>query len=153
MGPAWTAGGKPLPFVIPDPAAYRPDGMIRMFVNSMPDADKRPETNIPAEKINGPILLISGKADALWPSADMSERLVKRLKDKGFKHPVQHLSYDGAGHLVFMGDPTSPGALAMAKAAPNPMLGGTGTANAAAWADDWPKTIAFFDKALKGSPQ
>lgn len=153
MGPAWTAGGKPLPFVIPDPAAYRPDGMIRMFVNAMPDADKRPETNIPAEKINGPILLISGKADVLWPSADMSERLVKRLKGKGFKHPVQHLSYEGAGHMVFMGDPASPGAQAMAKAAPNPMLGGTGTANAAAWADDWPRTIAFFDKALKGSPQ
>jgi dienelactone hydrolase len=101
------------------------------------------------EKINGPMLLLSGRADALWPSTDMSERLVKRLQDKGFEHSVQHLSYEGAGHLVFVGDPTRPAAQAMAKAPPNAMLGGTSAANAAAWADNWPKTLAFFDKALK----
>jgi dienelactone hydrolase/uncharacterized protein (DUF2141 family) len=150
MGPAWTANSKALPFLIPDSAAYRPDAMRKMFDNTLLSADKRPDTAILVENIKGPILLLSGKAEALWPSAEMSERVVKRLKDKGFKYDVQHLSYEGAGHLVFMGDPATPAAQAMAKAAPNPMLGGTGAANAAAWADNWPKTIAFFDKTLKG---
>ncbi len=152
MGPAWTAGGKPLPFVIPDPASYRPNASMKpMFDKVLSEADKRPETLIPVEKISGPILLLSGTADALWPSADMAERIVKRLKDKGFEHSVQHLSYEGAGHLVFIGDPSTPAAIAGAKAGPNPLLGGAGQANAAAWADGWPKTIAFFDKALKGT--
>jgi hypothetical protein len=29
------------------------------------------------------------------------------------------------------------------------MLGGTGEANMAAWKDNWPKVVAFFDNALK----
>jgi len=152
MGPAWTSDGKALPFVTPDPAAYRPGASMRaMFDNVMADADKRLETAIPVEKINGPILLISGKEDALWPSADLAERVVKRLGDQKFKHAVTHLAYEGAGHLVFMGDPSTAGAQAQANAPANPMLGGTGAANANAWADNWPKTIAFFDKALKGA--
>jgi dienelactone hydrolase/uncharacterized protein (DUF2141 family) len=148
-GAAWTAAGKAVPFLIPDGAAYRPNAMRKMFDNALLAADQRPEVAIPVEKIHGPILLLSGRADALWPSTDMSGRLVKRLQDRGFKHSVQHLSYEGAGHLVFIGDPTRPAAQAMAMAAPNAMLGGTGAANAAAWADNWPKTLAFFDKALK----
>ena len=80
----------------------------------------------------------------------MSNRAVARLKAKGFKHKVENWAYDGAGHLVFMGDPTTPSAIAMSKAAPNPMLGGTGEAGMKAWTDNWPKTLAFFDAALKG---
>jgi dienelactone hydrolase/uncharacterized protein (DUF2141 family) len=146
---AWTLAGKAIPFVTPDGAAYRPDNMKLMFTNAI---DKKPaaDTEIAVEKINGPILFISGKADALWPSADMSNRAVARLKAKGFKHKVENWQYDGAGHLVFMGDPTSPGAISMSKAAPNPMLGGTGEAGMKAWTDNWPKTLAFFDAALKG---
>jgi hypothetical protein len=30
------------------------------------------------------------------------------------------------------------------------MLGGSAQADAAAWADDWPKVLAFFHQALKG---
>jgi uncharacterized protein len=151
MGPAWTAGGKPLPFVTPDAGAYRANASMKpMFDHVLADADKRPETQIPVERINGPILLLSGGDDALWPSADMAARIVKRLKAQGFKHEVTSLVYEGAGHLVFMGDPSAPTAAAQANAGPNPIMGGAGPANAKAWADDWPKTIAFFDKALKG---
>ena len=145
-----TLGGKALPFLHPDGRAYQPGGSMKpMFDNALTSADAHPDAAIPVEKINGPILLMSGKADALWPSFEMSERIVKRLHDTHFAHGVTHLSYEGAGHLVFLGDPTSTKALAAQKAAPNPMLGGTGDANMAAWTDDWPKALAFFDKALK----
>jgi dienelactone hydrolase/uncharacterized protein (DUF2141 family) len=154
MGPAWTADGKALPFVTPEGRLYRPNAPMKpMFDTVLSQADTRPETVIPVEKINGPVLLISGKADALWPSFDMGERIVRRLKDKGFGHDVQHLSYETAGHMVFMGDPTSAGAISMSKAPLNPSLGGTGEANLNAWTEDWPKVVAFFDKALKGQKQ
>lgn len=150
MGPAWTAGGTALPFLVPDGMAYRPGAAMKpMFNNVMDQAMKRPDTNIPVEEINGPVLLVSGKADALWPSFEMSERVVARLKEKNFSHSVQHLSYDSAGHMVFMGDPSSPNAASMARAPISPMLGGTGEANMAAWKDNWLKVVAFFDKALK----
>jgi dienelactone hydrolase/uncharacterized protein (DUF2141 family) len=150
MGPAWTTSGKALPFLKPDGRAYLPGAAMKpMFDHALAQADAHPDAAIPVEKINGPILLMSGKADALWPSAEMSDRIVTRLKAKHFKHVVTHLSYEGAGHLVFVGDPSTTGALAAGKAAPNPMLGGTGEGNMAAWTDDWPKALAFFDKALK----
>lgn len=150
MGPAWTVGGKALPFLKPDGKAYTPNAPMKpMFDHALAESDAHPDAAIQVEKINGPILLISGKADALWPSFDMSERIVKRLHDKTFKHAVTHLSYEDAGHMVFMGDPAAASALA-AKAAPgNIMLGGTGEANMTAWTDNWPKALAFFDKALK----
>lgn len=152
MGPAWTADNKPLPFIAPDPAAFRPNAPMKpMFDNVLAEADRRPETGIPVEKINGPILLISGGDDRLWPSADMAARIVKRLKDKDFKHEVTNLIYEGAGHLVFMGDSSAPYLAAQAKAGPNPVMGGDGPTNAKAWNDNWPKTIAFFDEALKDS--
>jgi dienelactone hydrolase/uncharacterized protein (DUF2141 family) len=150
MGPAWTVDGKALPFVTPDGMAYRPGAAMKpMFANVLGHADTRSDTNIPVEKISGPVLLVSGKADALWPSFDMGERIVKRLESKGFRHKVQHLSYETAGHMVFMGDPSSANAASMARAPANAMLGGTGEANMAAWKDNWPKVVAFFDAALK----
>jgi dienelactone hydrolase/uncharacterized protein (DUF2141 family) len=151
MGPAWTAGGKPLPFVAPDAAAYRPNASMKaMFDNVLAQADARPETHIAVERINGPVLLMSGADDRLWPSAGMAGRIVQRLEEKGFQHEVTNLVYEGAGHLVFMGDSSAPYLAAQATRGTDPMLGGAGQANAKAWADNWPKTIAFFDKALKG---
>jgi hypothetical protein len=31
------------------------------------------------------------------------------------------------------------------------MMGGTAEGNAAAWADNWPRTLAFLDAAFKGA--
>ena len=145
---AWTAGGKPLPFAHPVGTLYRPDSMRDMFVAGLKEADQHPETEIPVEKIGGPVLLISGGDDHLWPSQQMAQRIVIRLKAKGFRHEVAHLTYDGAGHLVFVGAPD--GAMARAMGQPSPMLGGSAEADSKAWADDWPKVLAFYGKALRG---
>jgi dienelactone hydrolase len=151
MKAAWTAGGKDVPFATPEGKAYQPNGPLKdMFELALAAAERRPETAIAVEKIRGPILLISGKADGLWPSAAFGQRIEARLKAKRFAYPVTHLSYDGAGHAVFAGDPSSPGLVTRAKAPADPFLGGDGPSDARAWADDWPKTLAFFDQALKG---
>lgn len=149
MGPAWTVDGKPLPFVTPDGMKYRPGAAMKPMFDAALATDKRSDVNIPVERINAPILLISGKEDALWPSHDMAEAIVKRLADADFTHAYEHLSYEGAGHMVFMGEPTGGAAQSMAKAPPNPMMGGTGEVGMAAWTHNWPATLAFFDNALK----
>jgi BAAT / Acyl-CoA thioester hydrolase C terminal len=49
------------------------------------------------EDIGGDILLISASQDEIWPSKQMSERIVARLGERGFRHSVRHLSYE-TGH-------------------------------------------------------
>ena len=149
---AWTSGGQPLAFATPAEALYRPDSPMRgMFVSAMSDADKHPETEIPIERINGPVLFLSGSDDALWPSQMLADRMMARLKAKGFGHSYAHLDYPGAGHVVFVGAPD--GAMARIMGQPSPMLGGSAEADAKAWADDWPKVLAFYGRALKGEDQ
>jgi dienelactone hydrolase len=55
---------------------------------------------IPVEKINGPILLLTGREDNLWPSAMFGEHIEARLKAKKFTHSLEHISYPHAGHLI-----------------------------------------------------
>jgi dienelactone hydrolase/uncharacterized protein (DUF2141 family) len=146
---AWTVGGQPLPYVPPDGTVYRPDSMKDMFIKALPEAARRPETQIPIEKINGSILLLSGGEDHLWPSRQMAEQMMARLKAKGFAHPYAHLTYDGAGHVIFVGAPD--GAMGKVMGQPSAMLGGSEEADAKAWADEWPKVLDFYAKALKGA--
>jgi uncharacterized protein len=150
MGPAWTVDGKALPFVTPDGMKYRPGAAMKPMFDAALATETRKDVDIPVERIKAPILLISGKEDALWPSFDMGEAITKRLAAANFAYPVQHLAYDGAGHMVFMGDPTAPSAQSMSRTPPNAMMGGTSEAGLAAWTQNWPLTLAFFDNALKG---
>lgn len=150
--PAWTANGKPLPYLTPTASAYRRNqSTVVLFTSSFAEADRRPETAIPVERINGPILLISGGDDRLWPSERFADRIIARLQGAKFKHLYEHLSYPQAGHVVFAGDPHGPMARALAN--PNPMMGGSIEGDAAAWADDWPKTLSFLRDALQEPPR
>lgn len=51
---------------------------------------------IPVENISGPILLLSAKDDALWPSKYMSEKIVSRLTENNFNITMKtfHLTVD-----------------------------------------------------------
>jgi dienelactone hydrolase/uncharacterized protein (DUF2141 family) len=149
MGPAWTVDGKALPFITPDGRKYRPGAAMKPMFDAALATETRKAVDIPVENIKAPILLISGKEDALWPSYEMGEAIVKRLAEANFEYRVEHLHYQGVGHMVFMGDPSSAGAQSFAKAPPNPMLGGTGEAALGAWHDNYGLTVAFFDKYLK----
>ncbi len=146
---AWTANGKSLPFVIPDASRYRPNStFVPMFEARFAEADAHPETAIPVEKLRAPLLLITGSEDGVWPSRRFADRIVARLQGAGFHHPVQHLDYAGAGHFVFVGAPD--GMLSRAaSAASGGVMGGTATVNAAAWKDNWPRTLAFLGDAMK----
>jgi dipeptidyl aminopeptidase/acylaminoacyl peptidase len=54
---------------------------------------------IAVENINGPILLVSGEKDHVWPSAEMSTEIINRLKSKGFNYPYQHIIVPNGNHF------------------------------------------------------
>ncbi len=99
--PAWRLHGKPLPYL--KPVAYKfGKPMIQMFKGALATAS--PETlarvAIQVERIHGPVLLISSKADQLWPSAPMSDAVAARLKAHDFAYPVENLQFDDSSHLL-----------------------------------------------------
>ena len=100
------------------------------------------EAIIPVEQINGPILLISGDDDRMWPSARMGDQIVERLAARRHRFPVVHRRYAKAGHLM-----RTPGV-------PTTVLhntfeyGGEPSAQAAANRAAWDETIAFFRASL-----
>ncbi|MEP2936452.1 MAG: acyl-CoA thioester hydrolase/BAAT C-terminal domain-containing protein [Gilvibacter sp.] len=57
------------------------------------------DAQIPVEKINGAILILSGKNDDQWPATTMSNELVSRLENNGFAHPYEHIVLNG-GHIA-----------------------------------------------------
>ena len=72
----------------------------------------REETAIPVENIRGDILFIYAEDDLMWPSKAAVKYMEKRLKEKGFLHDVQELSYEKASHILV---PLNPDALKMFK--------------------------------------
>jgi dienelactone hydrolase len=103
---AWTIGGQPVTFV-PNPPRdlvaklkEMPAGLSpviqRLFLFCGQAVQK---AEIPVERINGGILLISGQDDR-WPSSMMSKLMLLRLNEHGFRYPVPSLSYEAAGHLI-----------------------------------------------------
>jgi dienelactone hydrolase len=141
--PSWTLNGKAVDFV-----PYATDApftsVFDLYNRSLAKLDKHQNAVIAVERINGPVMLVCGEADALWPSCPMSDAVVSRLKAKGFRYPVQELKYPAAGHAAF-GTPIPAGnpALAMLQA-----LGGDAAGNVAARADSWPKAMEFLDRSL-----
>lgn len=55
---------------------------------------------IPIEKVNGPVLLLSTKADTVWPSAESGERLTLRLNQAHFPYPHEHICFRYMSHLM-----------------------------------------------------
>lgn len=55
---------------------------------------------IEVEKIDCPLLLLSGDEDAIWPSTAFCKEIMARLDEK--KSPIarRHISYQGAGHGI-----------------------------------------------------
>lgn len=92
--------GEPLPFV-PVPWSATPallSGNLRgAFENMMKNTQAMQTSAIRVENISGPVLLISGTQDEQWPSMEMSEAMISRLKDKDFPHSNLHIPLEG-GH-------------------------------------------------------
>jgi len=58
------------------------------------------KASIPVENIKGPILLLSGLDDAVWPSAMMSDLIENRIKNNAFEFDFENIKYKNACHLI-----------------------------------------------------
>ena len=151
--PAWTLNGKPLVSVPSHfTAADREISGRERFLKRLKDAESVARAEIAIERIDGPVLLFSGKDDQLWPSDIFCSRAVARLQAHGFKHPVEHYSYEDAGHMItrpFV--PTSDVRqirIHSVSKRPN-MFGGTPEGQARANEQSWERLLAFLDKYLR----
>jgi dienelactone hydrolase len=151
--PAWTLKGKPLASVPSHfTGADRGVSGRERFLKRLQNAAGVARAEIAVERIDGPLLLLSGKDDQLWPSDVFCARVVSRLEAHHFKHPVEHYSYEDAGHQIarpFV--PTSDVRqvrLHPVSKRPN-MAGGTPEGQARANEQSWEKLLAFLEKYLR----
>lgn len=97
---AWTFNNTELPFVPVNEEAV-PFLMNRdlrgAFTAMLKDSIAEEKAIIKAEKINGPILLLSATKDDHIPSVEMCDKMIVRLKANKFKYANEHIVIEG-GH-------------------------------------------------------
>jgi dienelactone hydrolase len=154
---AWTWRGKPLPFVPQRPAAEPqtgpPDAAISFtpsFLASLKDREAVEAATIPVERTSGPVLMISGDDDRLWPSATLSELACERFAGRNFRHSYRHLRNPGAGHYFrFPYMPTTVREMLHPVVPMRIAFGGNPRDDAAAARRSWDATLEFFAEHLR----
>jgi acetyl esterase/lipase len=139
---SWTLRGRPLPFVtFPSGAtpaqSERGLSLLPMCEAALGDSVAVQSASIEIERATGPILLISGGDDRVWPAGRMSEQLMQRMTERGRANDARHRHFSNAGHMLF---PYSRPADTLVPAAPFD-LGGTPAADAAAHSAVWSEVV------------
>ena len=163
--PAWTYKGEPIDFLVSDeedpamqdlkaeeearlsagePVVFTPG--FRLAVEKATNLDA---ATIPVERTQGPIMLISGEADDLWPSTELAEITVRRLRQHGFPFRFTHLSYQEAGHYIsFPFQPTTVIQVMDPQDSVILQFGGNPASNARASLDSWNHVLDFYRETL-----
>jgi dienelactone hydrolase len=154
--PAWTFRGHPIPYAPtgaePKSHTHGSSGAIVLrsaYAAALEDPAPARDAEIPIERIRGPVLLVSGEADQMWPSTAMAQLVARRAGERGFAHELTHLRYAGAGHNC-AGVPGLP----VPTWIKHPLtgrrysFGGTPANNARARIDSWPRLITFLRETL-----
>jgi hypothetical protein len=150
--PAWTYQGRPQPYVantlypdfvlkyLWDRATGKPVRQTPLFLEDLARATEPDKIPIPVEKIHGPLMLLAGSDDQIWPSTMMAERIMARLRLRGHAYHDQSLTFADVGHSIpYVYLPTrgnwrdSPFA-----------IGGTPEGMAKAQANAWPQILKFL---------
>lgn len=159
---AWTFRGTSLPFALTVGDLEEmtlPDGRKAYsnrpaFEKGLADkvAVKAATTEI--ERTNGPILLIGGDDDQVWPSCVLSKMALKRLKKKERPFNDEMVCYPNAGHGVASMPlmPTTEPAIEHPIMHTLINMGGTPEGNASGQRHAWEKTIQFLRTNLRNNP-
>jgi len=143
---SWSLGGVPLPFLPcpPDVVPLISEHGLRTDVFCDASRHERWEVDaarIAVERSTGPILLLSGDDDHMWPAASMSEEIVRRMENHGRVDDVTNVVYSGAGHVFLLQDfmpPPGPGT------GPQYDFGGNAPADHIAGRDAWQRAVSFL---------
>ncbi|MCV2886463.1 hypothetical protein OE749_17340 [Aestuariibacter sp. AA17] len=93
---------KQVPFV-PLPSKIIPSILMgdfrRAYEITMEDHAAVEQARIKVENIQGPILLVSGEYDHVWPSKEMSDEVMKRLGEHEFSFAHEHIVVPEGNHF------------------------------------------------------
>lgn len=124
---AWTLGGRQLP-----------------FASTLHFRDPTPPERravIPVERIRGPIVLVCGGSDFVWPSCQYSHAIARRLAARHGRGRVTELRYPTAGHAVGEVLPYVPTA---SPDVPDEALGGTVAGDVLGRIDAWQHILTLL---------
>jgi dienelactone hydrolase len=113
-GSAWTENGGDVPYVpLDQPPGFRARTALRWFrgeaVSVRPlferglertPTERVTEATIPVEETGGPVLLITGDDDRVWPAGPLTTRAMARLDARGYPHSYVHRHLPAAGHDI-----------------------------------------------------
>ena len=159
----WIYQGRPVPFSIGIPnfsdivnyllslITHKPISIRDTFLRELTNKKRVERATISVEKIQGPVLLISGEDDKLWPSTLYADMVVDRLAKHNFPYSYKHIKYMGAGH--FVGIPYSfpnmpPSVVSLPSGPVTLQFGGTLKDNAFADVDSWQHTLTFLKESF-----
>jgi len=150
---SWSIADKPLPFV-PYPSGVAPTfserglSVLPIYDVGLDNAGAVAEAAIAVERATGPLMLISGGHDRMWPAERMCRMVVDRMRHHERASAVSHLNYPEAGHALFPYRNTSPHGVA----SPMPFdLGGSPDAATAAHTSAWKQVVEHL-RLVAGGP-
>jgi dienelactone hydrolase len=143
IGSSWAERGRPLPHLPFGRPETPPANIAAVHSAGLAQLGAHPAAAIPVERIRGPILLVCGEADTLWPSCPMARQVQARAARRRASR-VTLLAYNDAGHAV-LGAPLAAGNPRLQGLA---ALGGSPEGNNSARADAWPKIVDFLKATL-----
>ncbi|MEK5068692.1 acyl-CoA thioesterase/bile acid-CoA:amino acid N-acyltransferase family protein [Sporosarcina sp. FSL K6-1508] len=158
---SWQFKGESLPFACGDV----PKGITRKFNQALHSgepiswretyqywAEGEKQAEIAVENIQGPILLISGGDDQLWPADLLSEKVITRLREHSHPYYYEHINFPKSGHsFVAPGFPTTQSVVSPFGNGMKLLLGGNPKDNSKAQFDAWQRLKVFFNKYLTTS--
>jgi dienelactone hydrolase len=134
----WSLDGEGVPYVpVLEDEDYESGAAQYTSSLEAASAETRETATIPVENIDGPVLLVSGGDDGIWPSARLQGIAADRLEAKGHDS-FDHLVYEGAGHAFLQ--PYFP-VRGTYGTAGDMYFGGSLKGNAVAAHDHWPHVI------------
>jgi dienelactone hydrolase len=132
---AWSWQGRGLAFAMP----WRQENPLSLI-----------NAEISVEHTHGPVLLIGGEDDHVWPSGAMVDAIAARLKKDHFPYEVEALKYKHAGHRAGRPEivPTWHGVERHPVSGKPVDVGGSPSGDAESSLDAIPKVLAFLQAAL-----
>ncbi|MEL6253859.1 MAG: acyl-CoA thioester hydrolase/BAAT C-terminal domain-containing protein [Bacteroidota bacterium] len=100
---SWTYKGNPIPFIAMEKLQAGESEMLNTlgyWSEGLKDSLAVAQASIPIEKVKGPVLLLSGKDDKVWPAAMMADMLEVRSKAYSFAYPFENIQYENTGHMI-----------------------------------------------------
>jgi fermentation-respiration switch protein FrsA (DUF1100 family) len=162
-GPAWLLCGKPIPHVWennpcatwkPFDEGPPPHRHERAVMTALQDADAVARARIRVEKIQGPVLCLSGTDDGSWPSSLYSKMVCDALHAAHHPYPVKWLDFKDAGHsILFPYVPTTQLVYTHPVSGMVSTGGGEPSANAIADEQSWAGVLEFLREAVASRAQ